>query len=256
MDALDGLSGRLHGLDGQILEAERVKILRELVGEHKSRPYRVTGVHHLRSKKNVVLRLTLSSGENLIGKLFVTGHFDLEHDLLVTCRTVGLSVPEVYGARNGVILMQYISGESLVDVLNRTLENRYAAMLAHWYYDFHKTTGMVKGDPRLRNFILADDMLWGVDFEEAREGPWLLDIGGIAASILDTDPIFTPEKRRMVWLLLDEYLGLIGQSRTGAIEERFQAVTADTLAETAVWRKDKRIKTLSERVRQEGIPVN
>ena len=256
MDALDELSGKLHGLDGQVLEVERVKTLRELIDEHTRRPDRVTDVGRLRSKKNVVLRLTLSSGEKLIGKLFVTDRFELEHGLLLSCHTAGLPVPEVYGARNGVILMKYISGEPLVDVLNRTLENRYVAMLAQWYYDFHKITGMVKGDSRLRNFIVAGDILWGLDFEEAHEGPWILDISGVAASILDTNPIFAPEKQKMVWLLLDEYLDLMGQPRTETTEERFQSVIADALAETAVWRSDKRIKTLSERVRYEGIPIN
>ncbi|TFF86997.1 hypothetical protein EU519_00070 [Candidatus Thorarchaeota archaeon] len=253
MDALDRLSGRLHGLDGRVLEAELMKTLRELIREHTHSADGVTGVDRLRSKKNVVLRLALSSGEKLIGKLFVTGQFELEHGLLVSCRTAGLSVPEVYGARNGVILMQYISGEPLVDALNRTLENRYVVLLAQWYYDFHQTTDMLKGDPRLRNFIVADDTLWGLDFEEAHEGPWILDIGGVTASILDTNPIFSREKRRMAWLLLDEYLGLIGKPRTKTIEEQFLSSIADALAETAMWREDDRIKSLSEQVRQEGI---
>lgn len=256
MDALDRLSGRLRGVDGQMLDTERMKTLRGLIDEHARGPDTVTGVDRLRSKKNVVLRLSLTSGEKMIGKLFVTGRFEMEHQLLVSCGAAGLSVPEVYGAEDGVILMEYIPGETLVDVLNRTLENRYVVLLAQWYYDFHQTTGMVKGDPRLRNFILADDMLWGLDFEEAHEGLWLLDIGGVAASILDTNPIFTPEKRRIVWYLLDTYLDLLGQSRTDTIEEGFQSVVGDTLAETAVWREDRRIRLLSEQIRQEGIPID
>jgi hypothetical protein len=93
-----------------------------------------------------------------------------------------------------------------------------------------------------------------VDYEESRPDSWILDIGGTAASLLDTNPIFDVRKRKMCWDLLETYLDLIGEKRTSEIENEFNETVADTLRQTAIWRKNDKIMSISETIRENGIP--
>lgn len=150
--------------------------------------------------------------------------------------------------------MEYVEGELLVDCLNRTFEESLAREISGWYYKFHRSQHILKGDPRLRNFISTPAGLFGFDFEEAGPGNWMMDIAGISASILDTDPVFDPRKRVLVWSVLDHYLNLIGQRKTSETTALYVHTIADTLEQTAKWRNDSGIMELSERIRDTGIP--
>ena len=186
--------------------------------------------------------------------MFVGGMYDTELSILLSSWKHGLTVPEVVEARDGVILMSFIPGETFVDVMNNTFDPHLIDKLAQWYYDYHSVHEQIKGDPRLRNFIYHENTLYGLDFEESRPGPWMLDIAGISASLLDTNPIFDSRKRALSWRLLDTYLSLLGQERDAALEDEFTTVIADTLQQTSVWRRDSGILELSERIRTEGLP--
>ncbi|MFW9814268.1 MAG: hypothetical protein ACFFF9_17530, partial [Candidatus Thorarchaeota archaeon] len=157
---------------------------------------------------------------------------------------------------DGVILMDFISGNLLVDALNQSFDTNLTDMLAEWYYNYHITHGMVKGDPRLRNFILHNGRIFGVDFEESGSAYWMFDIGGTAASLLDTDPIFDARKRRLCWRFLEKYLDFKGQVRNDEIDQKFITTVADVLKQTSEWREDSEILNLSKNIRQNGIPTD
>jgi hypothetical protein len=82
----------------------------------------------------------------------------------------------------------------------------------------------------------------------------MLDIAGISASLLDTDPIFDSRKKKLSWHLLDSYLSLLGQVRDTKTETEFTTVIADTLKQTSIWRKNTKILELSEVIRAKGLP--
>ena len=82
-------------------------------------------------------------------------------------------------------------------------------LLGQWFTNFHvffKTTDRfrIRGDSILRNFILTD-RIWGVDFEESRTGRPEEDIATMCASILSTDPMFTPEKFELSKIFIKSY---------------------------------------------------
>ncbi|NWF95408.1 MAG: hypothetical protein HXY34_04645 [Candidatus Thorarchaeota archaeon] len=181
--------------------------------------------------------------------------FTVEEWALAVCSSSGIEVPHVIESKDNVILMEYVPGDVLVDVVNSTFDPHLIDQLADWYVRFHRVTGLLKGDPQLRNFVVSDGVVIGLDFEEARPGNWLADISGIGASLLDTDPIFDHRKRSLSWRLLDRYLKAIGQTRTPEIERLYIDCIADWLVETYRWRGDTRILNLSEEVRQNGLPV-
>ncbi len=245
------------GVDGKRLDSTRLLTLRTML-EEIGYPFEKTRVYRLESKKNIVLHIVVNGetehvSQSIIAKLFVTEGFEREMALLRLCNEKGFAVPQLLRSEDGVILMQYIPGETLVETVNRTFDPQIAELLADWYFRFHSITNVLKGDPRLRNFIATSEGIIGLDFEEAHPGHWIVDIGGICASILDTTPVFDVRKRRLVWVLLDRYLRCMGEKRTSAIEGSFLNSVADALAETAHWRQDTRLLELAHSVRTKGI---
>lgn len=247
------------GANEATLNSERINTLDEILVENYGHKASILSLERLKSRKNIVVHLEIVNEEQsvpigVVAKMFVADKFDIESRILKSSWEKSLAVPEVIEARDGVILMDYITGESLVDVLNRTFEQSLIDTLAEWYYNYHNAHDMIKGDPRLRNFIYDNGRIYGVDYEETRPGPWVLDIGGIAASMLDTDPIFDVRKQKLCWTFLRTYLDLIDEEKTSEIENEFNETVADILEQTATRRNNEEIMSISENVRQNGIP--
>ncbi|MFX1559041.1 MAG: hypothetical protein ACFFBL_00465 [Promethearchaeota archaeon] len=247
------------GIDDNSLKPDRITTLEEILVENYGPEISLLSMERLKSRKNTVIHLEIMSKEQtmpieVVAKMFVVDKFEIELRILRSSWEMSLAVPEIVEAREGVILMDYISGEPLVDILNRTFESSLIDMLAEWYYNYHNAHDMIKGDCRLRNFIHHNGQIFGVDYEESRPGSWILDIAGSAASLLDTDPIFDVRKQKMCWTLLETYLDLIGEEKTHEIEIQFNETVADTLRQTAIWRKNDEIMSISEEIRENGIP--
>jgi hypothetical protein len=260
MDVLRRLEGALVGIDDMSLDSARLDTLESLLIQEFGPDFEAEFIQRFRSKKNIVVHLVLQSknqnkSKSLVAKLFVTGYFENELELLSKCHEGGLAVPRIFRAEKGVILMDYIPGETLTEYVNRTFDSAIIDTLAKWYYEFHRITGLVKEDPRLRNFIYNKDTLFGLDFEEAHAGHWIIDIAGVSASLLDTDPIFDKRKRVLTWQLFETYLGLCNLKHNQEIDTLFIETIANTLEKTSYWRQDSRIKALAERIRQDGITV-
>lgn len=247
------------GVDDTTLNPDRINTLEEILSDQYGPDVSLLSLERLKSRKNIVVRLEIMKTKQtipleVVAKMFVVNNFDIELRILRSSWEKSLTVPEVIDARNGVILMDYVTGEPFVDVLNRTFEPLLVEILAEWYYKFHTAHDMIKGDPRLRNFIYNNDRVFGVDYEESRPDTWILDIGGTAASILDTDPIYDVRKQKLCWTLLETYLDLIGEKITSEIESEFNETVADTLKQTAIWRENDEIMSISEMIRETGIP--
>jgi tRNA A-37 threonylcarbamoyl transferase component Bud32 len=245
------------GIDGAPLLESRIATLEKMLDIFFPSPSSVLKILRLRSRKNVVLLLevqvTPAKTSTLVAKIFVTDSFEKECAILKTSAREGLRVPEVLSSENGVILMEHVSGELLVDEINRTFSEDTIDELAEWYYNYHQIHNLTKGDPRLRNFILTPKGLCGLDFEEAEEGDWMLDIAGVSASLLDTDPINDQRKVGLCNRLLNKYLQLEQVDRTPEIYSHFNDVLATTLEQTAKWRDSSEILELSQHIRTHGL---
>jgi len=172
---------------------------------------------NFKSKKNTVAYVVLD-GKPRIVKWFAPGfkrQMETEYSTLRKGSSI-LNMPISYekDSDNNVLLMNYIIGENLCDVINdgKTVfsENqRIMVLLADWFARFHryfKTEDQfyIRGDSVLRNFILAD-CIWGVDFEESRAGKPVEDIAGMCSSILSTDPMCTSEKFQLCKTFITAY---------------------------------------------------
>jgi tRNA A-37 threonylcarbamoyl transferase component Bud32 len=249
------------GIDGTPLPQERIDTLEKILLERYGKDVIIASVSRLKSKKNTVISLKISATgtklHTIVAKMFIADRFRNELSILKASWAQGLAVPRVLEARDGVILMEFIPGEPFVDRINRTFEPHLIDKLAEWYYNYHRVHGQIKGDPRLRNFIIQDDQIFGVDFEESREDLWMVDIAGVCASLLDTNPIFDPRKRKLSLQFLEKYLSSYPvPPRNETTYPDFISTLADTLKQTAEWRKDSRILELSEKIRTEGLPID
>jgi len=173
--------------------------------------------HTFSSKKNTVALVTYQEKPRVF-KWFVPGlqqNMNREHKILSTASSK-INVPQIIEKddTNHVLIMQYITGENLCDTINskkytRTQKNQFIDQLAKWFVTFHQlfktpTYYLIRGDAGLRNFIV-NTQLWGVDFEESRQGNPVEDVAECCASILSTTPMFTTEKYELCKSFIQEY---------------------------------------------------
>lgn len=201
----------------------------------------------LQSKKNRVY-LAENAGGRFVLKLYRAPHHlnsTLEHRVLQLAHRRGLAVARPLAfIEKRALLMEYIPGENLCDLLNRRYLPEYVDQLACWLAAFHRSfvrpggKTLTRGDSNLRNFIIHENgALYGVDFEEAAPGNPAWDLGRLCASILDTEPMFTPEKAALCRRLIARYGRAAGRE---SLEKHLTSFIAAALRETARRRPQQR----------------
>jgi tRNA A-37 threonylcarbamoyl transferase component Bud32 len=191
----------------------------ELRDANISRQGNVLEISTLPSKKNIVYHLSTEEGD-LILKMFQSERAENEYSILLSCRSAGIHVPRPYLLGKGFILMEFLEGRNLCDLLNETLDTSCVEMIADWFVAFHHSFRkgdhtLVKSDSKLQNFLLTTRGIAGLDFELSHEGDPLEDIGEMCAHILDTDPMFTRRKFELCEHLLLRYSEKAGNTLSG-----------------------------------------
>ncbi len=214
------------------------------------------------SKKNTVAYVTID-GKPRILKWFVPGfkrQMETEYKTLKNGSSE-LCMPHPYeiDKKDNVLIMNYISGENLCDLINdeKTTtdeKQRLMILLAEWFAHFHnhfKTHDQfrIHGDPVLRNFIFSN-RIWSVDFEESRVGKPIEDIAGICASTLSTDPMFTSEKFQLCKAFIKSYVNLIEWNLGDKNEE-----IAYALLKKIQWRPNDEdtLRENAQKIREQGL---
>ena len=129
MDVLRKFEGVLVGIDNVRLDTARLDTLEALLIQLFGHDIKAEFFQRFRSKKNIVIDLGICSKTHrvpvsLVAKLFVTGYFENEIAILRKCHEGGLPVPRVKAAENGVILMDFVPGETLTEQVNRTFDSK------------------------------------------------------------------------------------------------------------------------------------
>jgi tRNA A-37 threonylcarbamoyl transferase component Bud32 len=216
----------------------------------------------LESKKNTVAYVTIKNKPRVL-KWFVPGlkrQMKTEYNVIKN-GSLKLNIPSILDIdeNNNVLVMNYIIGENLCDLINDenitfNEKKRLTILLAEWFYKFHNhfkkdDQFRIRGDPTLRNFIFTD-RIWGVDFEESRQGKVIEDIGGMCSSILSTDPMFTSEKFQLCEIFIDSYINL-APGRIVNINNEI----AYALLEKIQWRPDDEeiLRKYSTKIREKGL---
>lgn len=176
------------------------------------------------SKKNEVSLYTFVDANHQKRDYIVKTHTSTflckrEAEVLTHLIRGGLTVPKIIDAEDNFIVLEYIKGPTLLNWTSdreqaaegQTMHNEVRQVLqnlADWlsfcYALLHRVyaKSMILGDVNFRNFIIADQ-IYGLDFEEYREGNPAEDIGALCAFALTYDPAFTLWKYHFVMAVRD-----------------------------------------------------
>ncbi len=217
---------------------------------------KILNVEHFFSRRNEVygVDVRLKTGQTLkvVVKVIMDEVKSREEANVLRCLLMHrMGVPQVIWHIPGMIVMEYIPGVLLVDLLGKRQSdsNRWIERLAVWLASYHQLTLNEAGkvlliqDANLRNFIYYENEFYGIDFESKHWGDPARDLGELCSFILNNDPSFAEWKFAIVEALIRYY-----QKETGRkIEERVWCYIIQALEETIKRRPQQ------ENVLREGI---
>ncbi len=214
------------------------------------------------SNKNTVSYVILNDKPRVL-KWYAPGlkkNMETEYDILKNGSSqLNIPTPFCKDEDNNVIIMNYLIGKNLCDIINDTKisinqKEKHIKVLAEWFVKFHShfmndDYFVIRGDAILRNFILTD-RIWGVDFEESRQGKSIDDIASMCSSILTTSPMFTDEKYRLCKTLINSYKKLVNWRLDNINDE-----IAYALLERIQWRPEKEdiLRKYSKKIKSQGL---
>lgn len=169
----------------------------------------------LKSKRNQVYKVMLHENSN--SKLAILKRYspdnlkflDIEYENMHMLKESGILVPEIIYKDNDSLIMEYIEGALVVDLVERLDNGDWIDKLALWMTELHKNSkgngSLLKKDVNLRNFIYRNGQIYGLDFEEIGYGDVRLDLGNICFFILTNEPDLKKEKYIMMGRFLQSY---------------------------------------------------
>lgn len=194
------------------------------------------------SKKNKVYKAKCNEG-SLLEKDFVVvkrylqsySNIKKEVDLLKYLKQKGLSVPEIYFQKNEYLLMEYIEGKTLLDIMEEREQSNPLEMggiyqsndkligqLIEWMKKFYYYTDnkIIMKDINLRNFIVSNEgIIYGFDFEDYTEGDVKEDIGKLCAYMLTYSPPFTSWKLKFTQEVFNRFANEFGVNHNILLDE-------------------------------------
>ncbi|MGI6066077.1 MAG: hypothetical protein ACOYI2_06250 [Bacillota bacterium] len=186
-------------------------------------------------------------------KIYCQGDIFREPFIFRELASAGVKVPRVVWHNENIMVTEFISGTLLVDLMGngdpRNQPPPWLDILARWFYRLHsvKRSGgyyLSMPDLNLRNFIFNGQDFFGLDFESLVFYPPERDLGGLAAFILNSDPMFEPWKFGTVRHLIKVY-GDMREIDKKAIEHYFYEEM-----ETAAQRRKGQREYLREKIKE------
>ncbi|MGI6413036.1 MAG: hypothetical protein ACOXZ5_05175 [Syntrophomonadaceae bacterium] len=180
-------------------------------------PVKILAAQKMFSRRNQVYLVEAITQKGIAEKLVVKINSccmaQQEACRLRELRQKGIKVPAVKWSNHQIIIMEYIIGTLLEGIINRTdwlNQDKWLKCLVAWLGRLHSIRNpegqvLCFPDLNLRNFIYTGESIFGLDFEEWVWDRPERDLGGLAAFILNNNPMFTPAKYEVVNRLLKNY---------------------------------------------------
>lgn len=151
----------------------------------------------------------------VVVKRSLSGRCGREFETLVLAKSAGLDVPFPLYKEGDYIVEEFLPGESCEVMINHMFSYQAAEGMGAWMARFHSAfrsddSTKVMADAVLSNFIYSEGRVFGVDFENAATGNLLDDLGQASASILGSEPFFTPMKFDLCLRMLGAYEAATG----------------------------------------------
>lgn len=154
------------------------------------------------SKRNTVFRVMTDEGTH-ISKEFVNDEdFNKEVEVINILKSAGVKAPTVIKAENKILLLQDLGTLTFLDWYeeqekNNKSEDSIVYKLCFWLKNFYKAVyeyyneQKILTDVNFKNFIIKDNEIYGIDFEQVSKGEISEDAGRLLAYALTYDPVMT-----------------------------------------------------------------
>lgn len=169
----------------------------------------------LQSKKNKVCRIIDDNKSYIVKEFSNIENMGREIDLLKLLKEKECNVADIIKIEDNKLYMEDLGETTLLDwyeEVERINFREYLAIiheLCSWLKDFYRISSKcfsqqyILFDVNFRNFILRDNKIYGIDFEEACNGKIEVDAGRLIAFALTYNPVFTNWKEKFAIILLD-----------------------------------------------------
>ena len=146
----------------------------------------------------------------VIVKRSLSGRSGREFEALVLAKSAGLDVPYPLYKEGDYIVEEYLPGDTCEVMVNHLSSSQAAEGIGTWLARFHvsfrhDSSTRLMADAVLSNFIFSEGRVFAVDLESSGFGNALDDVGQAAASILGSEPFFTPMKFDLCLRMLGAY---------------------------------------------------
>jgi hypothetical protein len=146
----------------------------------------------------------------VVVKLSLSGRAGNEFEELLVARKAGVDVPYPLFMDGDYLILEYVQGDTCDTMINHLFSSEVAEKIGIWLAKFHDkmpSDGQrrTRGDSVLSNFVFSEGKVFGLDFEDSGPGDTLDDLGQIGASILGSEPFFTPIKFDLCIRLFESY---------------------------------------------------
>ena len=146
-----------------------------------------------------------------------------EAGILRALRRRGVAVPQVIRCRENLLVLEYLPGEPLPDVIESGGYDpqALASALCDWFEAFYRAlpAGEIRGDVNGRNFLCDGTSICGVDFEERRHGPRARDAGRLAAFIAAYGTMDPERQEKLTVCFTQEFIARFGCRAEEIVEE-------------------------------------
>jgi hypothetical protein len=146
----------------------------------------------------------------VVVKQSLSGRAGNEFEELLVAKKAGIDVPFPLFMDGDYLILEYVQGDTCDTMINHLFSSEAAEKIGIWLAKFHEkmpSYGMrtIRGDSVLSNFVFSEGKVFGLDLEDSGPGDTLDDLGQIGASILGSEPFFTPIKFDLCIRLFESY---------------------------------------------------
>lgn len=162
------------------------------------------------SKRNCVCRV-LADSRTYISKKYINYEcMKSEIEMLRLLYNNDVNVPEIIDIKTDEVILEDLGDKTLLEWLENEEKNNsldyhiIIIKLLTYFQDFYKVANdknnvqYVLNDVNLRNFILKDDKIFGIDFELCKPGNIESDVGKFVAYVITNEPMATEWKYKFV----------------------------------------------------------
>lgn len=159
----------------------------------------------LRSKRNNVFRIVEDEGIYILKKFENHENYIREKEVLSILKKAGINVPSIIKAEENYLYLEDLGEVNFLEWYeeqekNNALDISMVYELCSWFKDFYSAVfefykkQFILYDVNFKNFIICDNKVYGIDFEQVKPGHIEEDAGRLSAFALTYNPSMTEWK--------------------------------------------------------------